>query len=313
MHKNGKYWYTSLQVNGKRYFQSLRTKDKKVALTRVKKVQNDLYNQIVHGKKDTRKPALSTIKLLKKYQVYKTKKGDWSLSTQRTNKHVFNKWYREKGISATNKATIKSQSKILNGFFNWSNKRYKVNFKTFAINDYEDQGRIRVFNKEELDLLFYSKEVCMWGEYKDSVSKEGAPSIIPKRFLRFAYYTGARQGELLNIESIQDGFMIAKGKRDRRVIKLTIQAKECVEGINPIEWNWQPHHITNGFGKYKTKLGIEDAKFKDLRRTFGFDYLVQGGDIYKLSRLLGHKDIKTTIKHYAPLMAVHVPEFTLKY
>ena len=53
---------------------SLRTKDKKIALTRVEQVQNDLYNQIVHGKKDTCKPALSTIKLLKKYQVYKIPK-----------------------------------------------------------------------------------------------------------------------------------------------------------------------------------------------------------------------------------------------
>ena len=67
MYKNGKYWYTSLMVNGKRHTASLRTKDKKIALTRVKQVQNDLYNQIVHGKKDTRKSALSTIKLLKKY------------------------------------------------------------------------------------------------------------------------------------------------------------------------------------------------------------------------------------------------------
>tara|TARA_R100000655_G_scaffold34598_7_gene67304 strand:- start:115 stop:1053 length:939 start_codon:yes stop_codon:yes gene_type:complete len=309
MYKNGKYWYTSLMVNGKRHTASLRTKDKKIALTRVKQVQNDLYNQIVHGKKDTRKSALSTIKLLKKYQVYKRKNGDWSYSTQGTNKHVLTKWYREKGITATNKATIKSQSKILNGFFNWSNKRYKVNFKTFPINDYEGYGRIRVFNKEELDLLFTSKEVCMWGKYKDSVSMKGVPSVIPKIFLQFAYYTGARQGELLNIESIQDNFMIACGKRDRRVIKLTSQAKKLIENVDTTKWRWEPYHITQAFGKYTKKIGIEDAMFKDLRRTFGFEYLLQGGDIFKLSKLLGHKNIKTTISHYAPLMAVHVPDF----
>ena len=306
MYKNGKYWYTSLMVKGKRYTASLRTKDKKVALTRVKQVQNELYNQIKNGR-DNRKTALSTIKLLHMYQKYKTKKGDWSVSTQRTNKHILNKWYKEGGITSDNTNTIESQSKAINGFFNWARKRYKVNFKNLTIK--EGTGRVRTYNKEELTLLFTSKFVCKWGKYNDSVSKGGAPSIIPKRFLMFAYYTGARQGELLNIESIQDGFMIATGKRDRRVIKLTNQAMECIKGIDPKEWNWQPHHITDAFHSYTKELGIENAKFKDLRRTFGLDYLLGGGDIYKLSRLLGHKNIKTTIRHYAPLMSIYVPEF----
>tara|TARA_R100001443_G_scaffold482_9_gene1928 strand:+ start:476 stop:1414 length:939 start_codon:yes stop_codon:yes gene_type:complete len=312
MYKNGKYWYTSLQVNNKSLTRSLRTKDKKIAKTRIKEVQNELWNEIKNGKKDDRKKALSTIKLLNKFQKYKIKNGAWSLTTIRTNKHIFNKWYREKGITATNKATIKTQSKVLNSFFNWANEKYKVSFKPYSINN-EDEGRIRVFNKKELNLLFNSKEVCMWGKYKYSVSKEGAPSIIPKVFLQFAYYTGARQGELLNIESIQDNFMIAYGKRDRRVIKLTLQAKKSIKNVDTKKWIWKPNHITLGFGKYTKSIGIEDAQFKDLRRTFGFDYLIQGGDIYKLSKLLGHKNIKTTINHYAPLMAVHVPEFTLKY
>ena len=299
MYKNGKYWYTSLMVNGKRHTASLRTKDKKIALTRVKQVQNELYNQIKNGKKDTRKTPVSTIKLLKEYQVFKKKNGDWALSTQRTNKHVLNKWYREGEITATNETTIASQSKILNGFFNWCNKRYKVDFKTLSIKD--GKGRVRVYNKKELNLLFTSKECFQYGEYEDS--------IIPKCFLEFAYYTGARQGELLNIESIQNGFMIASGKVDRRVIKLTLQAQKSIENVDTTKWRWKPHQITKAFQLYVKKLRIEDAQFKDLRRTFGFEYLLQGGDIYKLSKLLGHKNLKTTITHYAPLMAVHVPDF----
>ena len=299
MYKNGKYWYTSLMVNGKRHTASLRTKDKKIALTRVKQVQNELYNQIKNGKKDTRKTPVSTIKLLKEYQVFKKKNGDWALSTQRTNKHVLNKWYREGEITATNETTIASQSKILNGFFNWCNKRYKVDFKTLSIK--EGKGRVRVYNKKELNLLFTSKECFQYGEYEDS--------SIPKCFLEFAYYTGARQGELLNIESIQNGFMIASGKVDRRVIKLTLQAQKSIENVDTTKWRWKPHQITKAFQLYVKKLRIEDAQFKDLRRTFGFEYLLQGGDIYKLSKLLGHKNLKTTITHYAPLMAVHVPDF----
>ncbi len=96
--------------------------------------------------------------------------------------------------------------------------------------------------------------------------------------------------------------------------KLTISgnAKKSIENVDTTKWRWEPYHITQAFGKYTKEIGIEDAMFKDLRRTFGFEYLLQGGDIFKLSKLLGHKNIKTTIRHYAPLMAVHVPDFEFK-
>ena len=40
----------------------------------------------------------------------------------------------------------------------------------------------------------------------------------------------------------------------------------------------------------------------DLRHTFGHRWLKGGGDIYTLSKILGHADIKTTSKHYAHLL-----------
>lgn len=308
MYKNGKYWHTSLMVNGKRISRSLRTKDKKIAKTRIKEVQNELWDEIKNGS-DKRKPAISTIKLVNQYRDYKRKIKAWGLSTQKTNKHVLNKWHKEGGVTAQNKSTIASQSKIVNGFMNWANRRYKVDFKILPIR--EGDGRERTYSKKELDLLFNSKEKCMWGKYEDSVSMHGCPSVIPKSFLKFAYYTGARQGELLNIESVQDGFMIASGKRDRRVVKLTIQAINVIKNVNIKEWNWEPHHITDAFFNYTKKINIENAHFKDLRRTFGLNFLLQGGTMYQLSKLLGHKNLKTTERHYAPLMAIHVKNFTL--
>ena len=97
--------------------------------------------------------------------------------------------------------------------------------------------------------------------------------------------------------------------KTRGVAKLTLQAQKSIENVDTTKWRWKPHQITKAFQLYVKKLRIEDAQFKDLRRTFGFEYLLQGGDIYKLSKLLGHKNLKTTITHYAPLMAVHVPDF----
>ncbi len=40
--------------------------------------------------------------------------------------------------------------------------------------------------------------------------------------------------------------------------------------------------------------GIKDVRFHDLRHTFASHFLMNGGDLYTLKEILGHKDITTT-------------------
>mgnify|MGYP001180347835 CR=1 FL=1 len=47
------------------------------------------------------------------------------------------------------------------------------------------------------------------------------------------------------------------------------------------------------------KVGVENLWLHDLRRTFGTRLAQAGVDLYKVSKLLGHKDIKTTQQRYA--------------
>ena len=58
-------------------------------------------------------------------------------------------------------------------------------------------------------------------------------------------------------------------------------------------------------------LGIKDARFHDLRRTFGYNLIKQGISIYKVSKLLGHKSVTTTERHYAPLLTTEIEDFVL--
>ena len=51
-------------------------------------------------------------------------------------------------------------------------------------------------------------------------------------------------------------------------------------------------------------LGIKNAQFHDLRRTFGLNLSKQGMSIYKISKLLRHKSVKTTEQHYASILTV---------
>ena len=294
MYKNGKYYYTSIQVDNNRLFKSLRTTDKKIAKTRERQAKNELYNEIKKGK-DKRKPNIGNAKLVK---AFLKSRSHLPKTTQSTYRNIIQNVWLPKKAFPTNKSTIESYSKHINAFYNWCNKYYRTDFKRL---DYEEgEARIRVYDDKELDLLFNSDIECSYHK-----------QIIPKDFLRFAYYTGAREGELLNIKSVNKGYMVATGKRGTRVIKLTPQAQELIDNTNWLLWNWTPDTVQKAFKSYVRELKIRDAMFKDLRRTFGLNYILNGGMIYQLSKLLGHKNVRTTEKHYAPLMAIFIPDFTL--
>jgi integrase/recombinase XerD len=46
----------------------------------------------------------------------------------------------------------------------------------------------------------------------------------------------------------------------------------------------------------------------DLRHTFGHRWLVKGGDIYTLSKILGHASVAVTEKHYAKLLRENIAD-----
>ena len=51
-----------------------------------------------------------------------------------------------------------------------------------------------------------------------------------------------------------------------------------------------------GYAVFALYCGKAGLKFRchDLRHKFAIDYLTAGGDIYELSRILGHSSVKTT-------------------
>jgi integrase len=51
--------------------------------------------------------------------------------------------------------------------------------------------------------------------------------------------------------------------------------------------------------------GIEGFRFHDLRHTFASWYMMNGGDLYELAKILGHANIKMT-ERYAKLAKTHI-------
>ena len=141
-------------------------------------------------------------------------------------------------------------------------------------------------------------------------------SIEPKSFnlfIQFAYYTGARSGEIRSIstENVQNDYIVVRGKSGRRNVKLNSQAKEIIRKKKYL-WEYNKDYVSHKFKKEVRRLGIKNARFHDLRRTFGLNLIKQGMFIYKVSKLLGHRSVKTTEQHYTPLMTVEIEDFKLR-
>jgi integrase/recombinase XerD len=54
-------------------------------------------------------------------------------------------------------------------------------------------------------------------------------------------------------------------------------------------------HVSRKFAHYVVKAGLKDFKLHSLRHSFATNLISAGIDIYTVSRLLGHSDIRTSL------------------
>ena len=63
--------------------------------------------------------------------------------------------------------------------------------------------------------------------------------------------------------------------------------------------------VDKSFDTALERAGIKDFRFHDLRHTFASWYMMNGGDLYELAKILGHSNIKMT-ERYAKLAKSHI-------
>ncbi len=66
------------------------------------------------------------------------------------------------------------------------------------------------------------------------------------------------------------------------------------------------HHLYRDFSKVQKKAGFQRRiRFHDLRHTFASQFMMSGGSLYDLQKILGHTKIEMTMR-YAHLSADHL-------
>jgi integrase len=63
--------------------------------------------------------------------------------------------------------------------------------------------------------------------------------------------------------------------------------------------------VEGSFEDLLDRAGIQNFRFHDLRHTFASWYMMNGGDLYELAKILGHSNIKMT-ERYAKLGRQHI-------
>ena len=218
----------------------------------------------------------------------------WSKATYDLNDRILNAQISGKPLPV-NPTSRAIYIRHINLCWKWGRKNNLIE-KTYIIpGDTKGESRNRVLSDSELKTLL--------DEIRDNRFN---------LFVRFAYYTGARSGEIRSIsrENIFSNHIVAYGKSGKRLIKLNNQAQEIISSLDEL-WNYSKDFVSHKFKKEARRLGIPDIRFHDLRRTFGYNLIRQGRPIYEVSKLLGHSSVTTTERHYAPLLTTEIDDFVL--
>lgn len=125
--------------------------------------------------------------------------------------------------------------------------------------------------------------------------------------------TGARRAELLpplfTWENVDFDANVVKliGKRQRiRMVPMNEELKAIPHRRKTVERKEYPFQLNYEYmykkiKKYYKNAGITDADIHTLRRTFGSLLSQSGVEIYRISTLLGHGDVKVTSDYYTTL------------
>lgn len=118
-------------------------------------------------------------------------------------------------------------------------------------------------------------------------------------FIRIAFYSGMRLGEILRAEVMQDFMALRDTKNgEPRLIPIHPKIQSAVERHIPPRV--AKSTIQDHFREARKAAGLEHFRFHDMRHSAASEMVNAGIDLYTVGAVLGHKDARST-KRYAHL------------
>jgi integrase len=233
--------------------------------------------------------------------------------------------YRVARLKTVSKATVNRELSVLRHMFNVAVDQNIVATNPagggIGMKAFKEQGRERCLEMSEIEALLTGIQARI---VKNSSDKMRASARKSWQYLYTAVvmtlHTGMRKGEILglkweNVNWERKTLLLldTKNGESRRLPIDSILLRALSEHRSRLkneEWVF-PSFDNNGtivpmadvkgsFGRVLKDAGITNFRFHDLRHTFASHYMMKGGQLYALSNILGHKDLKMT-QRYAKL------------
>lgn len=213
-------------------------------------------------------------------------------------------------------ATVNNYIRNLKVYFNFMSDNYFIKENPFdKVKFLKAQRKKKSFIK---DIEFYKLLKCLdttkYAEYRDYI------------IIQLVFDTGMRIGETLSIDMTTDldlknrainlraentkakiartvFFSLRMGEELKRWIKFKDRYIES-NLLFPVQLRDKPLLVNNfekNYKKYCERVGIEECSPHGLRNNFAKRFLMSGGDIYTLSRILGHSSVTVTEECYLDL------------
>lgn len=262
-----------------------------------------LYNDYVKEKSCT--SAKATIRGLK-YNVLPFVNWLNANDYSQINQTVINEYILYLNDAYENKITVNSLLRNIRTFCNWLYKRqYAPKVKIPVKKNYEVNKE--VYTQEELKLLLKKPtDTTKFNELRNWA------------IINFFIGTGCRINSLINVKINDVNFntdtitlRVTKNKK-QQVIPLSSTLKTVLrqylrtwhntptDYLFPNQYGEQlaNNQVTHAINKYNKDRGVTKTSCHLFRHTFAHNYLIQGGDIFRLQQLLGHSTLDM-VKIYA--------------
>ncbi len=183
-------------------------------------------------------------------------------------------------------------------------KSIHSDINTIESDDLRSVKKVNVLHDDSNILRYLSKKECV--ELINSCEPHLKSIVIT------ALNTGMNKIELLNLKwedvDIKHGFiMLDKTKKSERVIPINDTLKKTLINIARLQevpyvfynnTTSKPYrNISKSFANALKRSKIINFHFRDLRHTFAAHLIMEGMDIKKVMKFLGHKTLKTTRKY----------------
>ena len=313
--KGGIIYYVDYIYQGRRYRKSTKTSDRKLAELFLKDIEVKIVKDNF-GFPDLEKKKIRLAEFIEKYlQFSKATKAPNTYQLDTRSLHLFKdhigdiqlsrinagavEAYKLKRLEVVKSTSVNIELKHLKSAFGTAQRWehiYNNPFREVKLLKIKNSNFRKFLTKEDVKVLL------------DSI-----PEGNFKNLIYFYLYTGCRRGEALNlnwkdINLVECKITLKETKSgDGRVVPfngILTSILKSMEQNGERPFPFKEHFVTHKFKEYLRASSIKDREvlhLHSLRHTYASHLVMEGTDLYTVSKLLGHSSVKVT-EMYAHLV-----------